>query len=199
MWRGMIPIVVAMIAIAASPPERPVREGGLVVEARLEKTIFRVDVAQLVLWLGPATAETIATMPDSLAAQVADCRNAWAELCMLRGASLDRFLAGIDDDMRRARSAGLLGEKGYREVAEGLPVWLEPLRARGLEKGDRFVYRIHGDTLRTVVEWADGTVVVDQTDRGPEHRRALLASFVAPGAGFCDELTTKLRRGAARR
>jgi hypothetical protein len=195
----MIPIVMTMAAVAASPPERPAVEGGRVVEARLEKTIFQVDVAHLQLWLGPETAETIATTPDSLATHVADCRDAWAELRLLRGASLDRFLAGIDKDMRRARSAGLLGDDGYRKVAEGLPIWLEPLRALGLEKNDRFVYRIHGDTLRTVVERAGGTVVIDQIDVGPEHRRALLGSFVAPGAGFQDELAKKLRRQATRR
>ena len=42
----------------------------------------------------------------------------------------------------------------------------------------------------------DGGVVIDQTDVGPAHRRALLGSFVAPGAGFCDGLLAELKRNS---
>ncbi|MCA1791413.1 MAG: hypothetical protein LC667_16665, partial [Thioalkalivibrio sp.] len=72
------------------------------------------------------------------------------------------------------------------------------LRAGGLHKGDRFLYRIAGDTLQTVVERRDGDVVLDQTDVGAEHRRALLGSLVAPGGGFADQLLGRLRRQVAK-
>jgi hypothetical protein len=36
-------------------------------------------------------------------------------------------------------------------------------------------------------------VVIDQTDQGPEHRRALLGGFVAPGAAFAGALRDRIR------
>jgi len=181
-------------------PVRPAATPSLVAHALLEKTIFQVDVVALELWLGPATTREVrrrlAAGSDSLAAVVADSRDAWAQLVFRRDVSLERFLAGVDDDMRRAARAGLLDDAAYAEVAEGLPVWLAPLRERGIASGDRFTYRIADDTLRTVFTRREGDVVVDQTDVGPAHRRALLGSFVAPGASFRDDLLADLdRRG----
>jgi hypothetical protein len=167
-----------------------------VVTALLEKTIFKVDVVSLELWLGPATTREVrrhlATGTDSLATAIADSRDAWAQLVFQRDVNLDRFLAGVTEDMQRAVRAGLLDTAGYAKVTRGLPVWLEPLRAQGIASGDRFTYAIVNDTLRTVFTRQDGHVTIDQTDVGPAHRRALLGSFVAPGAGFRDDLLADL-------
>jgi hypothetical protein len=176
---------------------------GLHLSALLEKTIFQVDVARLELRLGPPTAAQLRQLgrrhapdrapADSLAALVAGCREARAELTLVRDVGLGRFLEGVIADMARARDAGLLSRAGFREVAAGLPRWLAPLRAGGLAAGDRFLYTVAGDTLRTVYRRRDGTVVIDQTDQGPEHRRALLGGFVAPGAAFAGALRDRIR------
>ena len=192
------------LASAASPaPWAPPPPDAVHLEALLEKTIFQVDVIALDLWLGPvsvaevrrlgAAAEAGVASPDSLAAIVAGSRDARARMVLQRDVSLDRFLDGVTADMRRAHRAGLLSADGLQHVASGLPIWLGPLRADGLREGDRFHYRIAGDTLRTRVERRDGAVVIDQTDVGPEHRRALLGSFVAPEAAFADQLRDRLR------
>lgn len=186
------------IALQDDEPARPEVTPSLVVTSLLEKTIFKVDVVALELWLGPATTlevrRHLAAGTDSLAAAVADSRDAWAQLVFQRDVGLDRFLAGVTEDMQRAVQAGLLDETGYDKVAKGLPNWLAPLRERGIASGDRFTYAIVDDTLRIVFARKDGEVVIDQTDIGPAHRRALLGSFVAPGAGFCDDLIAGLKR-----
>ena len=183
-------------------PARPEVTPSLVATALLEKTIFQVDVVSLELWLGPATTlevrRHLTAGTDSLAAAVAGSRDAWARLVFQRDVGLDRFLAGVTEDMQRAVHAGLLDAAGYTKVATGLPVWLAPLRERGIASGDRFTYAIVGDTLRIVFTRQDGDVVIDQTDVGPAHRRALLGSFVAPGAGFRDDLLADLKRKAER-
>ena len=183
-------------------PARPQSAPSLVATALLEKTIFRVDVVALELWLGPETTLDVRRHPaadtDSLAAAVADSRDSWARLVFRRDVGLDRFLAGVTEDMRRAVDAGLLDEPEYRKVATGLPGWLAPLRERGIAEDDRFTYRIVNDTLRIVFTRRDGEIVIDQTDVGPAHRRALLGSFVAPGAGFRDDLLADLKRKAER-
>ena len=197
-----IAVVVAEAATGALWP--PPAAGSVRLEAKLEKTIFQVDVIALDLWLGPASADEVSRLcaatdlgsvpRDSLAAIVAGSRDARTRMVLQRDVSLDRFLDGVIEDMGRAHEAGLLGAEGFQLVATGLPIWLAPLRADGLRKGDRFLYTIAGDTLRTVVERRDGNVVIDQTDLGAEHRRALLGSLVAPGGGFADELLGQLPR-----
>ena len=183
-------------------PARPEVTPSLVATALLEKTIFRVDVVSLELWLGPETTVEVrghlTAGTDSLAAAVAGSRDAWAQLVFQRDVGLDRFLAGVTEDMQRAVHAGLLDTASYTKVATGLPVWLAPLRERGIASGDRFTYAIGGDALRIVFTRQDGDVVIDQTDVGPAHRRALLGSFVAPGTGFHDDLLADLKRKAER-
>lgn len=182
----------------------PPAAGSVHMEALLEKTLFQVDVINLDLWLGPASADQVrrlcaatdqaAVSPDSLAAVVARSRDARVRMVLQRDVGLDRFLDGVIEDLRRANEAGLLGAEGFEAVSTGLPAWLHPLRADGLWEGDRFLYCITGDTLRTVVERRDGRVVINQTDVGPEHRRGLLGSLVAPGGGFADELLDQIPR-----
>lgn len=196
---GKIPI---RSELPGDEPARPEVTPSLVATALLEKTIFRVDVVSLELWLGPETTlevrRHLTAGTDSLAAAIAGSRDAWAQLVFQRDVGLDRFLAGVTEDMQRAVHAGLLDTASYTKVATGLPVWLAPLRERGMASGDRFTYAIVGDTLRIVFTRKDADVVIDQTDVGPAHRRALLGSFVAPGAGFRDDLLADLLRKAER-
>jgi len=182
----------------------PPAAGSVHMEALLEKTLFQVDVINLDLWLGPASADQVrrlcaatdqaAVSPDSLAAVVARSRDARVRMVLQRDVGLDRFLAGVTEDMQRAVNAGWLDAEGYAEVATGLPRWLAPLKEQGIASGDRFTYAIVEDTLRAVFTRQDGNVVIDQTDVGPAHRRALLGSFVAPGAGFREGLLADLKR-----
>jgi hypothetical protein len=196
-------ILILLLLATGGPTADPTAEP-LHLEALLEKTLFRVDVIALDLWLGPATSGEVRrlcaasdpadTPGDSLAGAVAASRDARSRMVLRRDVGLDRFLDGVIGDMRRARQAGLLDEEGFRVVSTGLPLWLAPLREEGLREGDRLLHRIAGDTLQTVVQRRDGAVVLDQTDVGAEHRRALLGSLVAPGGGFTDQLLDHLQQ-----
>lgn len=203
-WTLAVRFAIAALATGSpvGEPARPEVTPSLVATALLEKTIFQVDVVSLELWLGPVTTlevrRHLAAGTDSLAVAVAGSRGAWAQLVFQRDVGLDRFLAGVDEDMQRAVHAGLLDPAGYAKVSTGLPRWLAPLRERGIASGDRFTYAIAGDTMRTVFARQDGEVVIDQIDIGPAHRRALLGGFVAPGAAFRDDLLAELKRDGER-
>jgi hypothetical protein len=177
----------------ADPIPRPDAEPSLTARTLMEKTIFKVDVLTLELWLGPETVDRLAPLlplaaddqAREEAARIAlDSRDAWAELIFRRGVSLDQFLGGIDENMRRARDAGLVTPEGYERVAADLPVSYAPLAADGITEGDRILYRVRGDTLRTVYQRGDGELVVDQTHVGPERRLSLLGSFFVEGSDF---------------
>ena len=130
--------------------------------------------------------------PDSLAWIALSSQDAWARLVFRRDVSLDQFLGGIDENMRRARDAGLITPEGYERVAADLPVSYAPLAADGITEGDRILYRVRGDTLRTVYQRGGGELVVDQTHIGPERRLSLLGSFFVKGSDFRKGLVESL-------
>jgi len=181
----------AILSQPAVPIPRPDATPSVTAHTLLEKTIFKVDVLTLEVWLGPETVQRLSLpLPDDDAAReeaartAMDSRDAWAELIFRRGVGLDRFLGGIDENMRRVRDEGLITAEAYDRVAAGLPRAYSPLADGGIAAGDRMFYRIREDTLRTVFQRADGEVVVDQTDIGPERRLSLLGSFFVEGSDF---------------
>ena len=65
-----------------------------------------------------------------------------------------------------------------------MPVWFGFLEVEGASKGDEILYRIRGDSLRTVYRTVGQEVLLDQVDVGPERRMAVLGSYFAPGSDF---------------
>ncbi len=200
-------LVVGLIAARGAaqidePVPMPESEPSVRMSMKLEKTIFKLDVLTLTLWLGPDTTEKLApylgeldrqAARDSVADIALDSRNAWARITFHREVGLDRFLGGIDDNMRRAWRAGILTRSEYKTIASDLPRWFAPVAERGLRSGDRLFYRIRGDTLRTMFETVGGRLPIDQVEVGPEHRLALLGSFLVEGSDFRKGLLTSLR------
>ena len=171
-------------------------------DALLEKTIFRVDVARLRLRFGSETSQALEalldgnprsdTLADSLAVLAVQTRNAWAGLTFQRDVGFDRFLSGIRDGVKVARDAGLIDPVFARSLSESLPEWYALVRERGIRDGDVMMYRIHGDTLRTVYRTVDGEVLVDQVDTGPQPRLSVMGGFFAPGSDFRKGLLNSL-------
>ena len=69
---------------------------------------------------------------------------------------------------------------------------LSALAKRGYEKGDRLVYSITPEGLRTAVFSAGGQVLVDIQDRDPGVRKVVLASYFAPKSDFRGPLLKSL-------
>jgi len=174
---------------------------------KLEKTIFKVDVLMLSVRVDPETAagldSVVAAESDydrnvapTIAERAIRASEAVASIEFLRNVSLEQFLDAVDEDMRKAVAAGWLEPGGYEVVSDGLPVWFDFLRARGIRDGDRISYHVEGDSLRTVYSDPSGQVLLDQTDVGRQHVLALLGAYFAPGSSFREGLIRSLWRPA---
>jgi hypothetical protein len=170
----------------------------------LEKTIFNVDVLTLDIRLGREDQRRIRrlvagrqyspALADSVASIALHSRDAFARIEFLRDVSLGQFVDGVREDLGRARDAGIIAKSDYEMIAENIPRWFSFLEKRRIRSGDRILYRIVGDTLRTQFIGVDGELQLDQTDVGAERRLAVLGSYLAPKSSFRRGLIESLFR-----
>jgi len=171
----------------------------------LEKTIFKVDVAWLEIWFTPEVDRQIREWAasraesdrDSIAAVATRATDALARLHFQRNVSLSQFLDGLQSSARRAHDAGVISDAAFDDIVRSSPDWYAFLRERGIHDGDEMLYRIRGDTLRTVFRSVDGEILLDQRDVGPERRLSVLGGYLAPGSDFRRGLIESAIRGAA--
>jgi len=173
--------------------------------ALLEKTFLRLDVLTLEVRLGRRDSIRVrqllrsvgdaARLPDAIADVAIHSRDARAEIVFQRGASQRQFLHGILDNLERVGDAGVLGPERLQVITDAMPRWFAFLRERRVRKGDRILYAIHGDRLRTRYRSASGETLLDLLGEGPEHRLAVLGSYFVPGSDFRDQLIESALNG----
>lgn len=203
--RGLSAVYEAVVALALlghplSGQLSPVDTTGLAsgphasMHALLEKTIFKVDVLTLDIRFGhEATARLDSLVQDrpyddhlaeSVATVALGARDVWARIRFKRGVSLEQFLGGVRDNLRKAEKAHIVTQEQYESIEEDLPHWYAFLADRRIREGDEMFYRITGDSLHTVYRSAEGEVLLDQIDVGPERRLSVLGGYFAPGSDF---------------
>lgn len=168
----------------------------------LEKTLLKVDVVNLDVWLGDEAAaglEGIVSgeryskeLADSVADIAMRSRDVFIRVEFLRNVNLGQFLDGADDNLKRTLKAGVITEADYEMISAGMPVWYSFLEERGIRDGDVMRYRIRGDTLRTQFMSVEGELLMDQTDVGPERRRSVLGSYFVRKSDFREGLIKSL-------
>jgi hypothetical protein len=176
----------------------------------LEKTLFKVDVLTLDVRLGAketrrvdslldATGRSAGSVEterrDALATVALAAHDAWARIEFQRDVSLDQFLGGVRDNLREATRAGVIQPATFHDISDALPRWYAFLADRGIHSGDEMYYRIRGDSLHTVYVGAEGAVLLDQVDVGPERRQSVLGGYFAPGTDFREKLIDSLASG----
>ena len=171
-------------------------------QTTLEKTLFKVDVVSVDVWLGDKTAGRLESLvsgeryskeiADSVAEIAIRSQDAFIRVEFLRDVSLNQFLDGADDNLKRVLKAGVIAEADYEMISAGMPVWYSFLEERGIRDGDLMRYRIRGDTLRTQFLSVKGELLMDQTDVGPERRRSVLGSYFVRKSDFREGLIKSL-------
>jgi hypothetical protein len=172
----------------------------------LKKTILRINVAKIEVRFDKQTQGRLAGLAqskgysDALAQQLAQTAigagRAVVQMRFNHDVSLDRWMGVVRDNLEQAREAGLISRQVEQQIGQALPQSFAPLHDRGYEKGDRLIYEVSADALRTAVASADGKVLLDRTDRDQATRQVVLASYFAPGSDFREPLIRSLFDGS---
>jgi hypothetical protein len=166
------------------------------------KTILGIKVATVDMRVDRPTQAHLAEVarnqgysPD-IAPQLAlasfNAGRAVVQMQFLRDIPFKRWLGVVRDSVAEARKAGLITRDVEQRVSELLPQWFAPVADRGYKKGDRLIYAVRPDALRSVVVSPEGQTLVDRTEAGPDGRRVVLGSYFASGSEFREPMLRSL-------
>jgi len=168
----------------------------------LQKTVLKIDVATVDVRFDKATQARCADLARGqqysypfdaqLAAKAIGASRAVVQMQFVRDVPLNRWIGVVRDNLELAREAGLIGRDIEQRVASAIPQWFAPLQERGYQKGDKLIYAISPDTLRTVVVSAGGQVLLDLTEREAGARRVVMPSYFAPKSDTRERLIRSL-------
>lgn len=168
----------------------------------LQKTLLKINVATIEVRFDKPTQARFADLARGqaysaeLARKLANvaiaARRAVVQMQFKRDVSLDRWMGVVRENLEQARSAGLISADLEKRVGQGLPQWFAALKDRGYEKGDRLIYSVGPNTLRTVVVSSRGQVLIDRMEREQGTRWVVLASYFAYGSEFREPLLRSL-------
>ena len=168
----------------------------------LQKTLLKINVATIEVRVDKPTQVRLADLArghaysDGLAQQLANvaigAQRAVVQMQFKRDISLDRWMGVVRENLEQARKAGLIHADLEKKVGQGLPQWFAALKDRGYEKGDRLIYALSPDSLRTVVVSTGGQVFIDRLEREQGTRWVVLASYFAYGSEFREPLLRSL-------
>jgi hypothetical protein len=168
----------------------------------LQKTLLKINVATIEVRVDKPTQARFAEVAggqaysNALAQQLANvaigAQRAVVQMQFKRDISLDRWMGVVRENLEQARKAGLINTELEKKVGQGLPQWFAALKDRGYEKGDRLIYSVTADSLRTVVVATSGQVYVDRSEREQGSRWVVLASYFAYGSEFRKPLLRSL-------
>jgi hypothetical protein len=172
----------------------------------LEKTVLKVDVLTVDVKVTKKTQDKFnqiasgKTFTPDLGNQIADIAikadDALVQLEFKRDVPLNTWIGEVRRNLQQARDAGLISPELQQKVSDGLPNSFAAMSSRGYKLGDRLLYRVRPDSLRTVVVGPDHTtVLLDRLDKDVALRRVTMACYFAPGSDFRDLLVRSLVGG----
>jgi hypothetical protein len=168
----------------------------------LQKTLLKINVATIDVRVDRQAQGRLAELARdksysyALDAQLAPiaigASRAVVQMQFVRDIPLNRWMGVVRDNLEQAREAGLISREIEQRVGQGIPAWFASLKDRGYQKGDRLIYAVSPDALRTVVVSAGGQVLLDMVERDPGVRRVVLASYFAPKSDSREPLLRSL-------
>ncbi len=164
---------------------------------KYEKTFLGVDVANIDVRFDEATRDDLRQIAagqrysEQIAERIAraalGASDVEVQVRFLRNASLGDFLEAARNNLENARKTGYISQAIFETAWAEVQHKFAPLRERGFKKGDRLIYRASPGALRTTVMSRD-RALTDVTTRDEGARRAMIASYFAPGSAFRKDL-----------
>ena len=155
---------------------------------------FSIDVLSLEVRFGSEVTEKMESLvqngdkPSEFADSVADtaihAEDAFVHIRFLRDIRLDRFIQEARESTKLVSEAGIIDHPSYEHISKNLPIWYSSLAERGINEGDEMFYRIRGGSLKTLYRGVDGTIFVDQEDKGTLGPLAVLGGYFVEKSKF---------------
>ncbi|MCH7804113.1 MAG: hypothetical protein IH937_08510 [Acidobacteria bacterium] len=168
---------------------------------------FSIDVLSLEVRFGSEVAEKLKSLvqdgdePSQFADSIADtaihAQDAFVHIRFLRNIRLDRFIQEARESTNLVREAGIIDKPSYEHITKNLPIWYASLAKRGIREGDEMFYRIRGESLRAVFRGVDGTIYVDEEDKGRLFPLSVLGSYFVEKSKFRKGLLQSLFHDSA--
>ncbi len=192
----LIILLAASAAHAQTAPPANDRYGHM--HMKYEKTWLGVDVANVDVTFDDATRNRIRELTagqqysdqvaDKIARAALEAEDVTVQVTLLRKAPFKDFLDAAQKNLEHARDAGYISQSQFATAWANVTTRFAPLKDRGFKKGDRLVYRARPGSLQTTV-YSGGQVLLDVTNANEDARRAMIASYFAPGTDFRKGLT----------
>jgi hypothetical protein len=203
---GSALILLCTTSIAGSTPSLEDADFGKGKFARmhmlLEKTILLVDVATIDVRVAPSTEAALekaargraynSALEEDLAKIMFGAPSAMVQIKFVREITLEQFVGGVRESLDEAHHAGKIDAALRQRVSAGLPEWFKAMKESGFRDGDRVIYKIGPNHLRTVVVRKNGQVMVDRTIDGADKRMILLGSYFAAKTSYREPLLRSL-------
>ena len=171
------------------------------------KTLLNIKVANIDVRVDKRTQARLAELvrgqsySDQIAPQLAvaafDAGRAVVQMQFLRDIPFNRWVGVVRDNVGEARKAGLITSQVEQRVNQSLPQWFAPVAERGYKKGDKIIYAVRPDAVRSVVVSPEGQMLVDHTEVDPNGHRVVLGGYFATGSEFREPLLRSLFTPAA--
>lgn len=168
----------------------------------LQKTLLKINVATIDVrvdkqaqarFAGLARDKPYSYELDAQLGPIAiGAARAVVQMQFVRDVPLNRWIGVVRDNLEQAREAGLITKDVEERVGQGLPTWFAALKDRGYQKGDKLLYAVSPEALRTVVVSTGGQVLVDLSQREAGAARVVLSSYFAPKSDFREPLLRSL-------
>jgi hypothetical protein len=161
----------------------------------LTKTMLKVKVAHLEIDVDSATAAKVQTViggsdsasgrvSDSIASAFMATTHADATMEFLHSVTASQFLGGQKGSFKHMVKSGLLTQTAADQIQQDTQTQFSFLNDGGIDKGDKLIMTLRGDTVVTRFVTAGGTQRTSFTRVGQDRRMAFLGEYFGPRSDF---------------
>jgi len=165
------------------------------VSGTMTVTVFKIKVAEAEVNVDSAAAAKVQSaigdatkvssqLSDAVAAAFMTASHAVATMVFLRSASAGQFFGGQEDSFTEMVRSGLLPNTAARKIEGDSKTQLAFVNDDGVDKGDKLILTLRGDTVNTRFVTAAGVERANFTRVGRYRRTAFLAEYFAPHSKF---------------